>query len=627
MGAVPEPLMRPSADPPGRSDARSIRRRTAATLAAAVAGVLMAVPMSGPARAGTAAVPLVWSTLSPAASPPPLAYPAAAYDSDNDTMVLFGGVASSGALSNSTWVWNGSTWRDYPGSQIVAPQARELAAMAFDPVLHQLVLFGGRGPGGELLGDTWAWNGASWYQVTQKLSGQAPGPREGAAMAYDGHGNLVLFGGDGPVLGAGAGTTTAGPSGTAVGSHAGGSGVASTTGAATSATAVALGDTWLWTSSGWVASPAAGPGARTAASLAYDSGTDSVVMFGGSSSPVASGSPAYLSDTWTWNGSTWSAAPAPTAGTATTGAAPAPGPRFGAAAAYDPPSGGVVLFGGSGPGGFLSDTWLWDGDTWSAAAASGDPGARAGVAAAYDTAGQQLVVFGGAGKAGSAGGTADAGGNYGSTLGGAAAVLGGTSVLTAGAPLDIGSPPAVIPATGGATPATSVPGAGASRESALPGAPGVAAPSDPGTAARGRPTLSPLRVLHRGQLVTLRGAGFLPRSKVTVTFHSTPAVVGTTTAGAAGGFEVTVSVPQSAAAGTHRFVASGEGPNGPLQLLIATVKVVAGAAAPPTGATTAERAALVGLALALPLATWLAMGAFGRWRRGGYRISSQRQDS
>ena len=43
-----------------------------------------------------------------------------------------------------------------------------------------------------------------------------------------------------------------------------------------------------------------------------------------------------------------------------------PVPRTGAATAYDPLRGRLVLFGGSAAGGVkLDDTWEWDGDSWT----------------------------------------------------------------------------------------------------------------------------------------------------------------------------------------------------------------------------------------------------------------------
>ncbi|MGH9057409.1 MAG: kelch repeat-containing protein, partial [Acidimicrobiales bacterium] len=197
-----------------------------------------------------------WSAVSPPVSPPALAYASAAYDSDNNTVVVFGGQEPGGALSNDTWVWNGSTWTDSPGSrQFSPPPARQMASMAFDPKLHQLILFGGQGAGGQLLGGTWAWNGLSWVAEGGQRVNPSPSPREGAAIAYDGAGDLVLFGGTGVAQPTSQAPTSLGTTTTDAGT------TTSTTApgdqnepGAGSGQKVALGDTWLWTDSGWVES-------------------------------------------------------------------------------------------------------------------------------------------------------------------------------------------------------------------------------------------------------------------------------------------------------------------------------------------------------------------------------------
>ncbi len=225
---------------------------------------------------------LTWTAEQPATHPPALAYASAVYDSDNQTVVLFGGVDAQGDLSDDTWVWNGSTWTDHPGSKILAPPAREMASMAFDPKLHQLILFGGLGAAG-VLSDTWAWNGASWTE--QPSSSPPPPARESAAMAYDGSLNLVLFGGlGGPANQTGPASSTTSTTATSSTS----SGVASTVSAASP---VALDDTWLWTKSGWVESTATGPSARSGASFAYDSSAHEAVLFGGTTAVTGSPRP------------------------------------------------------------------------------------------------------------------------------------------------------------------------------------------------------------------------------------------------------------------------------------------------------------------------------------------------
>ncbi|MER3513473.1 MAG: hypothetical protein C4310_02960, partial [Chloroflexota bacterium] len=63
----------------------------------------------------------------------------------------------------------------------------------------------------------------------------------------------------------------------------------------------------------------------------------------------------YCSDTWEWNGTTWTQrTPDPT-----------PPPRRRHALTYDMARGAVVLFGGEGASGLLNDTWEWDGLAWT----------------------------------------------------------------------------------------------------------------------------------------------------------------------------------------------------------------------------------------------------------------------
>ncbi|HEY3943459.1 MAG TPA: kelch repeat-containing protein, partial [Acidimicrobiales bacterium] len=375
--------------------------------------------------------------MSPPVTPPPLAYASAVYDSDNKTIVLFGGVGPHGNLSNDTWVWDGSTWTDYPANVVQAPRARRLASMAFDPKLHQLILFGGQGADGQPLGDTWAWNGASWYQETDQLVARAPNAREAAAMSYDGAGHLVLFGGTGlssppdpPVTSTT--TTTTPPSGSPPAAPATplNAAPASPAGAPT-----VLSDTWVWSDDGWAPVTTPGPSARSGAGLAPNPTHPGALLFGGEATPAGSASPHLLSDSWAWNGTSWAHLALPAS----------PPARGQAVVAADGLTGGVIAFGGAGPAGPLNDTWLWNGTGWSKARTAGAPSPRVGAAAAFDIASRQLVVFGGVGPGG--------------------VVLGDTVVLTGQAPVTLGagSTPTSGPARNGGP--TSAPSSPSSRAS------------------------------------------------------------------------------------------------------------------------------------------------------------------
>jgi hypothetical protein len=550
-------------------------------------------PAAG-AQTGTPGPPvppgLTWSTLSPPVNPPALANASAVYDGDNKTVVLFGGLEADGTLSNDTWVWNGSTWADYPGSQIQAPPARQLAAMAFDPDLHQLILFGGESAGGQPLSDTWAWNGASWYQQSGPALSGSPSPREGAAMAYDGAGNLVLFGGTGPA--SGTDNTSPGPTST---TPAAGSATSSSAVSTTSSVAplIGLADTWLWTSDGWLPGPApghAGPSARSGPALAFypspfDPTRGQAVLFGGESTPVGSAAPRLLGDSWAWTGGSWTHLAPKTS----------PPPRARAIMVGDDLTGGVVLFGGTGPRGALADTWLWNGTAWSATLLrQPTPVPRAGAAVAYDPASHRVIVFGGAGPAGEP--------------------LSDTLALGS-APLSLGTSSSTTTATTG----TQSPSGSASPSSGAnlrpPAGTGTSWATVHGTTTGGpasttQPLAATLHVLHRGDLVTLTGSGFRPGATITITFHSRFTVVGRAFANKAGDFSATVAVPESSPGGTHHFEAAGLGPSGAISQ-VATITVVG----VPGTSSTLQRVVLTGAAFLIPAATWCVLVGLGWWRR------------
>jgi hypothetical protein len=257
---------------------------------------------------------------------------------------------------------------------------------------------------------------------------------------------------------------------------------------------------------------------------------------------------------------------------------------------------GVVLFAGSGLGGVLGDTWLWNGLAWSVAPI-GPPGAspRVGAAAAFDAASHQLVVFGGVAV-------------YNKLL---------DDTLAFGqAPLDLGtSAPSTSTTTTTArstTGAASSPSHGANIQ---PPAPGQASTPTSGVPESTLPKGSSLsatgRVLHRGDLVTLRGEGFRASTRVTITFQSTPTVVGEVETDPAGRFVATVAVPENAHSGTHHFDASGVDPGGLVREQFTAVTVTGVAAA----SSWRQRAVLTGMALVIPVAAWVGLGAWSRWRR------------
>lgn len=77
------------------------------------------------------------------------------YDTAARVVVLFGGDTFNGhdPYPNSTWVWNGTTWKEL--RLATSPSGRSEAQMAYDPVNKTIVLFGGERYNSHYLGDTW----------------------------------------------------------------------------------------------------------------------------------------------------------------------------------------------------------------------------------------------------------------------------------------------------------------------------------------------------------------------------------------------------------------------------------------------------------------------------------------
>ena len=79
----------------------------------------------------------------------------------------------------------------------IAPSARFMAAMAYDSLHQQVVLFGGSPAPSTitLYQDTWAFDGTNWANRTPQGTA-SPSPRSGSSIAFDArHGTMVLFGG------------------------------------------------------------------------------------------------------------------------------------------------------------------------------------------------------------------------------------------------------------------------------------------------------------------------------------------------------------------------------------------------------------------------------------------------
>ncbi|MGA3149115.1 MAG: kelch repeat-containing protein [Acidimicrobiales bacterium] len=255
---------------------------------------------------------------------------------------LSAAASSAAAVVTPVTVVPPTTW--VPRLPAQSPPATSDGSMAYDPAIGRLVLVPGAGLIPFVMNETWTYNGTTWTELAANAS---PAVAD-ASMAYDpAIGQMVLFGG----------TTFNNPGGT-----------------------------WLFDGTTWTqASPTSSPPPLSFASMAYDPAIGQVVLFGGAGGPFGQGS----SDTWTFNGTTWTQVLTPTS----------PPARQGASMAYDPATGQMVLFGGyrgtDTPGHVLGDTWVLNSTTWTQVSPPSSPPSRASASMAYDPAIGQMVLFGG----------------------------------------------------------------------------------------------------------------------------------------------------------------------------------------------------------------------------------------
>jgi hypothetical protein len=135
-----------------------------------------------------------WTAETPTSSPPALQGASMAYDAASHQLLLFGGSINGLNGTNGTYVWTGTTWNKL--SPATSPPNRYNAVMAYDPNMNggEVVLYGGEDASNQL-GDTWAWNGTNWSDLSPTPN---PGALQSASMTYDPvSGDLVFFGGVG----------------------------------------------------------------------------------------------------------------------------------------------------------------------------------------------------------------------------------------------------------------------------------------------------------------------------------------------------------------------------------------------------------------------------------------------
>jgi hypothetical protein len=269
---------------------------------------------------------------------------ALAYDAEAGIVYLFGGRAA-GAPLNDLWRFQLDTRQWTRLEAAGGPPARFGHNTAFDPVRHQLVVFGGQA-GATFFDDVWGYTASQGWVRLGNMTG--PSARYGAGGALDpASGSFYVT----------HGFTSQGR----------------------------FDDTWRFALAqpGWSnASPSgAKPLARCLLRAVWDGSEQALLLFGGQSN-----SSPFHNDFWRLTpGGQWTEVRAD----------PRPSARNLYAADYDGAANRLLLFGGRTQAGNADDLWSFSNGAWSRLDAGSGPAARNSHDAVYLPDRQALAVFGG----------------------------------------------------------------------------------------------------------------------------------------------------------------------------------------------------------------------------------------
>lgn len=322
-----------------------------------------------------------WREVTNESWPMPLEQASMVYDASDGYVLLYSGVERNALfVTGAVYSFHGGVWTlvDRPPSD-PTPGLRYGSSMVYDAADGYVVMFGGEGPSGNALADTWTFHGGIWTPIFPSTS---PPARWSAGMAYDAaDGYAVLFSGRNSPFGA------------------------------------PLTDTWEFKAGQWTqdTSSASSPPGLVSPAMADDAADGYAVLFGGTG-----GISLYsiYGETWEFKAGQWTLLETrvtgpnhPTAtcylwagGVNTTSTGPCPWPRTEASLTDDSTGGRLVLFGGLTYGSLPSDasTWAFSGGVWANSTGSLQvPPARALGVSCDDPAVGGLVLFGGRGNASS----------------------------------------------------------------------------------------------------------------------------------------------------------------------------------------------------------------------------------
>lgn len=281
---------------------------------------------------------------------------AAAYDSDREVTISFGGVKGnlSAPPNNDTNLWDGISWDDV--SPPLKPSARSKHCMAFDSQHKKTIMWGRDTANEDGARDAWEFDGSKW-SGPYAVSGTRPSAFWGCRAIWD------------PDRGAP-------PSGR----------VTVFFGRDVSNIYETAFDYDCATHTFEPREISGSPGARYAFGLAHDQVRNKIVIFGGADSMNQ-----VLNDTQEAS----AGGTGPTTFSRVTPTTTSPAARMDHAMVYDAARNRVVMYGGRRGAVYYDETWEWDGTDWEIKSPMNSPGQRMGHDMVYDATRQVVVMFGG----------------------------------------------------------------------------------------------------------------------------------------------------------------------------------------------------------------------------------------
>ncbi|MBI3965956.1 MAG: hypothetical protein HY329_10005, partial [Chloroflexi bacterium] len=124
----------------------------------------------------------------------------AVWDTQANRLLIFGGNVNGVNYNNDLWEWTASGgWRQLNANGASgAPQGRNGGSAAWDTQANRMLLFGGAIQGRAFTNDLWQWTSErGWVAINGNDVSGAPAPRQGNQMVWDTQANrLLLFSGN-----------------------------------------------------------------------------------------------------------------------------------------------------------------------------------------------------------------------------------------------------------------------------------------------------------------------------------------------------------------------------------------------------------------------------------------------